>query len=114
MSDDLAWFETNRVMISRTYPGMYVIVKNQAVVGAYPDYASAYNAGVAMFGTETFVVKEATAQQEIEQIIHMGRRMGQMQYPEIVERLRQTGAIVNVQIQVPAALAQQFQAQGKP
>lgn len=122
MSDDIAWFEQNRPMISSTYPGMYVIVKNQAVVGAYQDYASAYAAGTQMFGTEPFVVKEATASQAVESVRYVRRSgdfipgrnfMGQSP-SDVVERLRQDGAIVNIQIQVPAALAQQLQAQGKP
>lgn len=123
MSDDIAWFEQNRPMISSTYPGMYVIVKNQAVAGAYPDYASAYAAGTQMFGTEPFVVKEATVSQSIETMSYVRPRyegfipgrayMGQSA-AELVERLRRDGAIVNIQIQVPAALAQQLQAQGQP
>lgn len=123
MSDDIAWFEQNRPMIASTYPGMYVLMKDQAVVGAYPDYSSAYNAGVDMFGTETFLVKEATESQRVETMTLLsGRRryrllpfLGQRQtYSDVVERLRQDGAIVNIQIQVPAALAQQLQAQGRP
>lgn len=119
MQDDIAWFEANRPMIASTYPGMFVIVKDQAVVGAYPDYASAYSAGTAMFGTEEFLVKEALASQPVETMTQLGRRrywrsfpaLGQVQ--DAVERLRQDGAIVSVQIQVPASYAQQLQAKGQ-
>ena len=48
MSDDTAWFEASRVNIAAQYPGQYVIIKNKAVVGAYPDYQTAYSAGVAI------------------------------------------------------------------
>lgn len=119
MSDDIAWFEQNRPMISSTYPNMYVLVKNQAVVGAYPDYASAYSAGTQMFGTEPFLVKEATASQAVETLTYMGsgrygRRLPFMgQSADLVERLRRDGAIVNIQIQVPASYAQQLQSQGQ-
>lgn len=121
MSDDIAWFEQNRPMISSTYPGMYVIVKNQAVVGSYPDYQSAYAAGTQMFGTESFVLKEATVSQQVETMTILNGRIPTRRFPllgqspaELVERLRRDGAIVNIQIQVPASLAQQLQAQGKP
>jgi hypothetical protein len=120
MSDDIAWFEQNRPMISSTYPGMYVIVKNQAVVGAYPDYASAYSAGTQMFGTEPFVLKEATASQTVETATYLGFRPSGRQFPfmgqqatDVVEELRKTGAIVNIQIQVPAAYMQQLKAAGQ-
>lgn len=66
MSDDQAWFEANRVPIARQYGGMHVIIKDSAVIAAYPDYQSAYKAGVAMYGTEPFLVKLAEAKQFIE------------------------------------------------
>jgi len=117
MGNDIAWFEQNRPMISRTYPGMYVIVKNQAVAGAYPDYASAYAAGTQMFGTDPFVVKEALASQPVETATYLGRRrlsfMGQAP-SDVVERLRQDGALVNVQISVPEAYAKQLRDAGQP
>jgi hypothetical protein len=116
MQEDIAWFEANRPMISRSYPGQWVVVKDQAVVGAYPDYALAYSAGTAMFGTEPFLVKEALLSQPVETITQLGRRrrfsfLGQ--YEQAVAKLRQDGAIVQVQIQVPTAYAQQLQAAGQ-
>lgn len=65
LSDDLAWFEANRGYISAQYPNKYVVIKDKQVVGAYPDYGSAFTAGTAMFGTQPFAVKQATAQQEV-------------------------------------------------
>ena len=116
MQADIAWFEANRPMISSSYPGMFVVVKDQAVVGAYPDYGSAYNAGTAMFGTEPFLVKEALESQPVETLTQLGLRrrfpfMGQ--YDQAVQKLRQDGAIVSVQIQVPAAYAEQLRAAGQ-
>lgn len=122
MSEDIAWFEQNRPMIASTYPNMYVIVKNKSVVGAYADYAAAYSAGTAMFGTDPFLVKEATASPIVETMTFLnGRSRRRLPFPSLgqsynqsVERLRQDGAIVNVQIQVPQALVAQFKAQGRP
>lgn len=106
MSDDIAWFEANRVNIARQYPGQHVIIKNGSVVGAYPDYQSAYNAGVAMFGTEPFLVKYAEAEQFVEKGFFVGGRrrlplLGQMPAPapvSVAEKLRREGALVKVQI----------------
>lgn len=117
MNDDIAWFEQNRPMISSTYPNMYVIVKNKAVVGAYPDYSSAYAAGTQMFGTDPFLVKQAVPSQRVETVRYLGRQwpafMGQAP-SDVVERLRQDGALVNVQIAVPAAYAKQLTDSGQP
>jgi hypothetical protein len=124
MSDDIAWFEQNRPMISKQYPNQYVIVKNQAVVGAYPDYASAYTAGTQMFGTAPFLVKQATTSQKVETVRYLRRYsnyipgrnfMGQgaPQPADLVEQLRQNGAIVNVTIGVPAAYAKQLKDSGQ-
>lgn len=119
MSDDIAWFEASRVNIARQYPGQFVLVKDQAVVGVYPDYQSAYNAGLAMFGTETFLVKLAEAEQFVEKGYFVGgpRRlpfMGQQAVMSVAEKLRRDGALLQVQIGVPAAMAQQLRAEGKP
>lgn len=61
--EDLAWFEANRAFIAKQYAGQYVIVKDNAVVAAYPDYASAQGAAAKMFGHQSVVVKQALPQE---------------------------------------------------
>ena len=63
-SDDLAWFEQNRAYISQQFAGKYVLIKDKAVAGAYPDYGSAFKAGTQMFGTQPFTVKQALPQEQ--------------------------------------------------
>jgi len=65
-NEDLAWFEANRLQLAQQYPNQFLIVKDLAVHGAYPDFQSAYNAGVTMFGTQPFEVKQAVGQQPTE------------------------------------------------
>lgn len=126
MAEDTAWFEASRVNIAKQYPGQYVVVKNQAIVGAYPDYQSAYNAGTAMFGTEPFLVKFAEAKPFVEKGYYVGgrsfrrpfRTLGQtdvLPAPQLspVEKLRRDGALLQVQVAIPAALAQQMKANGQ-
>lgn len=128
MSDDIAWFEQNRPMISKQYPDQWVIVKNQTVVGAYADYASAYTAGTQKFGTEPFLLKQATTSQKVETMTpnHMmgyrrlpvtflgsHRRLGQAASTDLVEQLRRDGAIVNVVIGTPTSYAKQLQDSGR-
>lgn len=63
--EDMAWFRQNRAFISQQYTGQWVVIKDQAVRGAYPTYDAAYNAGVSQFGTGSFVVKEAVPEEPI-------------------------------------------------
>jgi hypothetical protein len=67
--DEEAWFETARAFIARQYPGMYVVVKNHAVINAYPDFGSAYNAAVGMFGAQGgFIVKQALEKEPVRKV----------------------------------------------
>lgn len=119
--DDLAWFEANRPWISSTYPGKFVLIKNKAVVGAYPTQASAINAGVAMFGAG-FSVKEATPLARTEYGL-LGRRLRLAQAPppgatqsaaDVAEQLRQHGAVVTVVIAAPKTSQQAAAGQAAP
>jgi hypothetical protein len=123
MSDDIAWFEANRVNIANQYPGQQVIIKNEAVVGAYPDYETAYKAGVAQFGAEPFLIKFAEASQFVEKGYYVGQRLrrwpflGQAAAQDaslsVAEKLRRNGALVQVKVGLPKILADQLRAQGQ-
>lgn len=117
--DDLAWYESNRQWISSTYGGKYVVIKDKAVVGAYPDYASAVNAAAAMFGSENAVIKLASPTERIEYITGLGRRLRLAQArpamaPNLAEELRRTGAIVTVVVSAPRSAQAQGPAKGTP
>lgn len=64
-SDDQAWFEANRAFVAQQYNGQFVIVKDGAVLGAYPDYASAVQAANAMFGAQAVLIKQALPQEPV-------------------------------------------------
>lgn len=66
--DDEAWFEANRGFIAQQYSGQFVVVKDKAVVGAYPDYASAFQAATSMFGAQPIVIKQALPQEPVRTI----------------------------------------------
>jgi hypothetical protein len=118
-SDDIAWFETNRGYISTQYPGQYVLIKDKAVIGAYPDWTSAFQAGTVMFGADQFTVKQATPVERIEYAAAIGMRrlrMGQQyqqQFQNAADKLRQDGAIVQVTVTAPSAYQQQAAGQGR-
>jgi hypothetical protein len=64
LADEQAWFEKNRAFISSQYKGQYVLVRDQAVQGAFPTFDAAYKAGSQRFGaTGQFLVKQALPQE---------------------------------------------------
>lgn len=68
IQEDSAWFEKNRNFIAQQYGGQFVLIKDQQVRGAYASYQDAFNAGVAMFGTEPFVVEQAVTDRPIHKV----------------------------------------------
>lgn len=69
VSDEASWFNSNRAFIANQYNGQWVLVKDQKIQGAYPDYASAYQAGVQMFGPNSgFLVEQALAQAPVHKV----------------------------------------------
>lgn len=68
LSDEEAWFETARAQIASQYAGQFVVVKDRAVRGAYPDYASAFTAASSMFPQGGFLIKQALPQEPIRKV----------------------------------------------
>lgn len=102
LSDDIRWYETARRWISERYRGLWVVVKNRSIRGAYPTFAQAQAAAAAM-GLEQPLIKQATwdqvSQYNPTPFTLRGRRLGQ--YSQASEQLRQSGAIVQVTIAPP-------------
>lgn len=60
LADEQSWFEKNRAFIAAQYAGQFVLVKSQAVQGAFPSFDAAYMAGAQRFGAAgQFLVKQA-------------------------------------------------------
>ena len=58
LETELRYFEDHRAEWVRLYPGKFVVIKGEVLVGPYDTNEAAYNAGVAKFGTEGFLVKQ--------------------------------------------------------
>jgi len=68
LQDDIAWFNQNCAFIAKQYAGQFVLVQDMAVRGSYPSYSDAFDAGVTMFGTTPFLVKQAVEQDPVVEI----------------------------------------------
>ena len=54
-----AFFTSQREMLARRYPGHYLLIKNEKVIGAYPTFDEAVDAGVEKFDSGPFLVQSA-------------------------------------------------------
>lgn len=68
LEDELSWFNANRAYIAQQYQGQWVVIKDQSVRGAYPNYSAAYQAAASMFGQQPFLIKEAVATEKVHHI----------------------------------------------
>ncbi len=55
---ELSYFDKHRAEWLRLYPGKFVVIKGEDFAGAYDTNEAAYDAGVARFGTQSFLVKQ--------------------------------------------------------
>jgi len=68
LDDEISWFESNRAFIAQNYKGQWVVIKDKSVRGAYPKQDDALKAGLKMFGTQPFLVKQALAEEKVHKI----------------------------------------------
>jgi hypothetical protein len=52
------FLQEHRSRWSVQYAGMFLLIKGDCLVGAYPDASSAYQAGSSRFGWEPFLVEK--------------------------------------------------------
>lgn len=69
VSDEASWFNSNRAFIAQQYQGQWLVVKDKAIKGAYPDFSSAFQAGTQMFGPNGgFLVEQALPEPPVHQV----------------------------------------------
>ncbi len=52
------YFESHRDELLKNYRNLFVLIKGEEVIGAFPDAESAYQEGVHRFGLEPFLVRQ--------------------------------------------------------
>ncbi len=55
---ELATFEKNKAWLLQKHEGKFALVKREVVLGTFDTFEKAYEAGLAQFGTEPFLVKQ--------------------------------------------------------
>lgn len=66
LQTELNVFEQNKRAWLKSNPGKFVVIARETVAGFYPDYESAFQAGLKQFGVNaTFLIKQVWAEQPI-------------------------------------------------
>jgi hypothetical protein len=66
LNKELETFEQNKREWLRSNPGQFVVIAATTVAGFFPDYESAFKAGIEKFGVAgTFLVKQVWAEQPV-------------------------------------------------
>ena len=58
------FFSTHQAEWEKTYPGKFVLVKGDSLVGTFDDAESAVAEGARQFGTEPFLVRRVNDKEE--------------------------------------------------
>ena len=64
MDKDFAWFKDNYTKLQEQYGNVFIVIKNQEVLGAYDSYASAVRTTIQTEELGTFIVQECNKDYE--------------------------------------------------
>lgn len=68
-AEDLAFYNQIKPdLIGKGLEGMYVLIKDAALVDVYPSYKDAYDAAVAQFGTAQVTIKQVEIEDTVERV----------------------------------------------
>lgn len=68
-ADDLAFYEQIKPdLIGKGLEGMFVLIKDAALVDVYPSYKDAYDAAIAKFGQAQVTIKKVEIEEPVERI----------------------------------------------
>lgn len=68
IQDELNWYYANHAELVRRYRNQWLVIRNQGVAGAFGSYGEALAAATTLFGTQSFLVKQALEQEPIQTI----------------------------------------------
>lgn len=64
LEQELEFYQSQKQALLQTHKGQFALIKGEKLLGAYTTFEEAFNAGVAAVGTEPFLIKEVTEQDE--------------------------------------------------
>lgn len=65
LQQEIELFDRERAALIAAHLGKFVVVKGAHILGAFDNVEAAYNAGVAQFGTNPFLVRQVLPQEPV-------------------------------------------------
>lgn len=64
LDEELAFFAASLPGLMESHEGEFVVIKGRSLLGTYPGFSEAHEAGVEAFGLVPFLVREITTKEE--------------------------------------------------
>lgn len=68
LAKELDYYQRNRQNFLKTYKGKFIAIKDKKFIGSFSSEAESYASGVEKVGTEPFLVKKVTEEDQTENI----------------------------------------------
>ena len=66
LAEELSWYESNKAEWVKSHQGAFVLIRDRNVAGFFPNYESAFEAGLKNFGIGTdFLIKQVVEQEPV-------------------------------------------------
>jgi hypothetical protein len=65
LARELDYFERHKAEYLKTFPGLYVLIKDDQMHGPFPSAEVAHTAGINTFGMTPFLVKQVLAHEPV-------------------------------------------------
>lgn len=65
LARELEYYEQNKPKYLKTFPGLYVLIKGDRMLGPFPSSEVAHEAGLNTFGLTPFLVKQVLEHEPI-------------------------------------------------
>ena len=70
---ELEYYEQHKAEYLKTFPGLFVLIKDEQVFGPYLAAEAAYEVGLHLFGMTPFLVKQVLEREPVAFVTHFSR-----------------------------------------
>jgi hypothetical protein len=65
LTEELKVFADNKQKLLKRWPGLYILIKGDEILGPYPNAEAAYDDGLERFGLQPFLVKQVLEEEPV-------------------------------------------------
>lgn len=70
---ELAYYEQHKPEYLKTFPGLYVLIKDDQMLGPFPSAEAAYEIGINTYGLTPFLIKQVLKHEPVGHIPFFSR-----------------------------------------